>query len=272
MIHDVCKDIMFNLGINRFIETGTFVGETVACVSEWLQDTAFGLVYSKESDEFLASFFPKRKIYYPKFRDAKIDADTKIYSVDTDKKRQEALSRIFSSNPNVRFFRGSSENFIKQAIDSGLIGDKDRCFFYLDAHEKRKSPLRQEIREILRLKRVVIVVDDFLVPFRPMHLFDVYESGVCGWYYIRDLFGGRKTEVYYPRKSNIDFRGTGIIFVGYDKKDLRFMDNLACFRQKVFKGDPFTTLLATGIFWLLKALPLPSESYAFWNKLQRRQV
>ena len=245
MIHEICKDVIQRLRINRFIETGTFVGETIAKVCDWFQeaDPSFGTVTQKVENEYLGSLFPLRKVKYPVFSNSKNSAQTKIYSVDLDKKRQEILSEQFSSNPCVNFMCGSSEKFIKDAIDSGLIKDDDNNLFFLDAHLGESWPLRAEIQEILRLKRSVIVIDDFLVPYHPLYGFDIYKTQICGWYYIRDLFKGKKNHVYYPKNMssgldlfNLNNRGTVVIFSGYQKSEIAFMDDLPCFKPLFFKG------------------------------------
>lgn len=254
MIHNICKDIIFNLNINKFVETGTFIGETLARVSYWFQDLDphFGNTVDSVPNEYLYSFFPKRKICYPLFKNAKIDARTKVYSIDIDTEKQGILKRLFLSNPNINVICDSSEKFLKKAIDNGLISDMDSCFFFLDAHWDEYWPLRDEIREILRLKRSVIAIDDFVVPFRPLHLFGVYNNKACGWYYIRDLFRGYKTAIYYPKRSNLDYRGIVIIFVGYEEGRLKFMHNLPCFRPIFFKGDPFLTKASETAFKFFK--------------------
>lgn len=259
MIHKVCKDIVNNLKINKFIETGTFLGETVVRVSDWFcdLDEDFGTICDRAENSYLNSFFPKRKIGYPVFKDAKPHARTKIYSVDLDTEKQNILAELFLSNPNINMLDCSSEKFIKEAIDNRLITDTDSTFFYLDAWGEMCGveywPLRDEIRQILRLKKAVIAIDDFVVPFRLDHIFSVSKNRVCGWFYIRDLFEGRNIKVYFPKRSNIDYRGTVIIFLGYQEGELEFMKKLPCF-SPLFKGDIFLTVFGKFMFFFFEPL------------------
>lgn len=243
MIHKICKDLILNLRINKFIETGTFLGETIVRVSDWLQDLDpdFGIIADRMANEYLNSFFPERKIYYPIFKDAKTSARTKVYSVDYDREKQDILKNLFSSNPNINFICSSSPEFIRNAIDNRLITDNDNCFFYLDAHWGEYWPLRDEIKNALKLKRSIIVIDDFVVPFYRSFGFDVYNCDPCGWNYIRDIFNNHKIYVYYPKKTDIDKRGIVIIFVGYKKNELSFMKKLPLF-SPIIKADPFVTM------------------------------
>jgi hypothetical protein len=253
MIHDICKDILLNLPINRFVETGTFIGETVSIVSDWMQnlDTDFGRISGKVSNEHLGSFFKKRAVKYPVFSNSRSSARTRIYSVDRDTERQEMVKGVFSSNPNIKIVNDFSENFIKNEIDKGEFSDSDNIMFYLDAHWGNNWPLRNEIKQVLRLKRSIIVIDDFIVPGHPFFGFDIYKTKLCGWYYIRDLFKNVEKAVFYPKKPNCDGRGSVIVFVGYRKKEIDFMNKLPCFRPLLFKGAPIITFTATALVMLL---------------------
>lgn len=246
MIHQICKDIIINLRINKFIETGTYFGETLAEVSTWFKDldTDFGTIEHKLTNSQFSqlSNVAVRKIYYPVFKNSKKNANTKLYSVDLDNQKQETLKIVFQSNPNIKIICNSSERFIKEIIDTRIITEKDKCFFYLDAHWNEYWPLCDEIRQILRLKRSIIAIDDFVIPWHPEAGFDVYNNKVCDWYYIKNLFKNRKIYLYYPKKPDIDKRGIGIIFVGYNKTELMFMKKLPCFKP-LFKGDLYFTTI-----------------------------
>jgi hypothetical protein len=265
MIHPLCRDIITNLRINRFVETGTFSGETVSIVSEWLQkfDPDFGTIVGKTHNEYLMQFTNNGRVpSYPVFNGSKESSKVKLYSVDTDERRQSELALVFNSNLNIKLICATSEKFLKDSIDNGLFTDNQNCFFYLDAHWGAYWPLRDEIREILRLKRSVIVIDDFAVPFRLSAGFDVYKLKACSWFYIRDLFKNQPIHVYYPKKTNIDKRGSIFIFVGYEKKDLNFMKTLPCF-EPVIKGEPFVTsfgilqnLFIVGVIIIFKRIGL----------------
>jgi hypothetical protein len=248
MIHPLCRDIITNLKIDRFIETGTFSGETVSIVSEWLQelDPDFGTAGARKQNEYLTQFTNNGRVpSYPVFNGSKESSKVKLYSVDVDERKQSALTLVFNSNPNIKLICASSEKFLKDSVDKSLFNDNQNCFFYLDAHWGKYWPLRDEIREILRLKRSVIVIDDFSIPFRWNVGFDVYKFKACSWFYIRNLFKGYPVIVYYPRKANADGRGFIFMFIGYEKEELKFMDQLPCF-SPIIKGEPFVP--AWGIF------------------------
>jgi hypothetical protein len=214
-------------------------------------DTDFGTISEKVTNERLGSFFTRGTVYYPVFKNSRPNARTKIYSVDTDTEKQRIVKELFSSNPNVHIINVSSDSFLKAAIDKGEISDRHMVMFYLDAHWGNNWPLRDEIKQVLRLKRSIIMIDDFIVPGHPFWGFDVYKTKLCGWYYIKDLFKKVKTEVFYPKTPNRDGRGSVIIFVGYSKNEVSFMNKLPSFRPLLFKGAPLITLTATMLVILL---------------------
>ena len=115
MIHDICKDIIANLQVNRFVETGTFIGETVSIVCGWIQnlDPDFGTIVEKVTNERLGSFFTRGTVEYPVFKNSRPDARTKICSVDTDTEKQRIVKELFYSNPNVHVINDSSDSFLK---------------------------------------------------------------------------------------------------------------------------------------------------------------
>jgi hypothetical protein len=216
MIHPIHRHIMSRLQIEEFVETGSFRGDTVAQVRAW---------------------FP----------------DLHIRTVEIDTDRHEALLARFAGAEKLEIACDSSQRFLRRVLDDASASADRRRFFYLDAHWGEYWPLRDELGEILRLRRAVIVIDDFVVPTRPMHGFDVYKTKICGWYYIRDLFAGVDYRIYYPQRANPDGRGNVIIFVGYAACDLEFMTELACFEPTLFEGAPLLTFAVTLVMWLLVA-------------------
>ncbi|MFA5859198.1 MAG: hypothetical protein WC955_09040 [Elusimicrobiota bacterium] len=250
MIHEVCKDIVVKARINRFIETGTYLGSTVIEVSTWLQklDPEFGTIKSYQQ---------VNQIGYPVFENVSENSKTKLYSIDIDEQRQTGLQKLFVSNSNIKLINASSAKYIEEMISTGLITDNDNCFFFLDAHWGEYWPLRDEIRVILQLKRSIIVIDDFVVPFHPEAGFDIYGNNVCNWYYIKNLFNKTRINLYYPRKLSKGNRGAGIVFVGYQKKELEFMKGLPCY-EPFFKGDLY--------FTELKVRVIHTKLYSFIKK------
>jgi hypothetical protein len=241
-MHHVYRDVIAQLKINKFVETGTFVGETVAQVSGWLSelDPSFGQIIGKRPSTLLAHYDPDRTLEYPIFGQTQRGSTT-LYSIDNDADRHRQLAALFADNPNIKIVQSSSQLFLQEAIGSGELRPSDRCFFYLDAHWGEYWPLRDEITEILKLRRAVIAIDDFVVPRHPFYGFDVYRTNVCGWYYISDLLDSVDPIVYYPNEANPLGRGNVLIFVGYEPSELAFMRELPFFQPRFFRGAPFTT-------------------------------
>jgi len=268
MIHLLCRDVVRKLKINKFVETGTFVGETMVRVSDWFQETdpSFGTIVDRKPVAELAKFFPMREIKYPVFDKVDPASKTHIFSVDVDAEKQALLTKTFASNAHVTFVNQSSVDFLKQAITDKVLSDDDRCLFYLDAHWGAYWPLRDEIKEVLRLKKAVIVVDDFVVPFHPFYGFDAYKTQICGWYYIKDVFAGKDIKVYYPKTGNDDNRGTILLFWGYTDDELAFLKELPVFKPFPFKGAPFITSAAKAALWTLTVTGLYDPLLRFYLK------
>ena len=75
------------------------------------------------------------------------------------------------------------------------------------------------MKEILRLKRAIILIDDFYVPGKPFD-YDSYHGSRLDLNYIRDLISGRSHDIYYTAIGNRDNRGMAIIFIGYKENDI----------------------------------------------------
>jgi tetratricopeptide (TPR) repeat protein len=75
------------------------------------------------------------------------------------------------------------------------------------------------MKEILRLKRAIILIDDFYVPGKPFD-YDSYQGARLDLNYISDLIHGRSHEIYYTSIGNRDNRGMAIIFIGYKENDI----------------------------------------------------
>jgi|GEM_PF-2549671 len=227
MIDSLCKVILDRLNINKFIETGSFEGETVAEVARWFAELhpEFGKIEKLILTGAQGLNPWNTRIAYPIFEKAN-RAGYQIFSTEVDRERYERLKPLWATCENIILANKSSEAFLRQMIDEGELSDADRCFFYLDAHWNDYWPLRDEITQIRRLKRFVISIDDFMVPGRPEFGYDSYGSRVCNWGYIADLFAGLEAKAYYPLRSNRDNRGWIVIFGGYRAEELRFMRDL----------------------------------------------
>jgi hypothetical protein len=133
---ETTRQIIFNLKIERVIETGTYRGTT----TEW-------------------------------FSQFKIPVETVEISY-----RYFAFSKARLANAqNVNVFRGSSVPFLKTktALATGTLDDS--LLFYLDAHWNDYLPLREELELIFaNFRNAVVLVDDFKVPGDPGYEYDDY--------------------------------------------------------------------------------------------------
>lgn len=230
MIDELCKVVLDELKINKFLETGLFEAETIALVARWFAELHpdFGHIERLELTDAKGVNPWNTRIAYPAFSKAE-EGRHKIYSVELDRGYAERAQKLFANNPNIEIACESSEEFLARFVDSE-VADGDRCFFYLDAHWNEYWPLLDEIRSIGRLDRHVIAIDDFLVPGRPEFGFDLYENTPCSWATVKELFEGERVAVYYPHRSNRDNRGWIWIFKGYSSDELTFLSSVPVWR------------------------------------------
>jgi hypothetical protein len=128
--------IVRDLGIDRVVETGTYLGHTTY---------------------FLATEFPAIPI--------------ETWEVDRDFYRR--ARRNLAACPNVRVRHGDSAVLLEEAASRSAQGN---AFFYLDAHWHPGWPLRRELRAIVSGGSAVVLIDDFKVPGRPDYAFAVDEG------------------------------------------------------------------------------------------------
>lgn len=236
MIDVLCKLIISGLLINKFVETGIYEGETTAQVAIWFSEfyPQFGKIKKLVIDGAKNRNPWNTYIPYPVFEESK-PCSYKIYAVEKDLGYYRRAKKLFSSNRNIIINPGSSELFLEGLIEHDVAAVYDSIFFFLDAHPFSPNteywPLRDEIKQILRLPKFAIVVDDFAVPGRPECQYIKYsEDKACNWEYIRYLFQCRSVSVYYPMKSNRDFCGWALIISGYSQDETRFLDKLPLIR------------------------------------------
>ena len=235
MIDVSCEKIIRTLDVNRFVETGTDMGETVAEASRW---------FSALSPDFgrITGFFETGEqsyntwntpIQYPKFADCK-DSRFKVYSVDLDQNAYLKAKENFSSNPNVIPVHESSESFLRRLLAEDAKPPRNTYFFFLDAHWGKYWPIRDELRVISTLPKFIIAIDDFFVPGksdigkpRSEFGFDFYHKRILCWGYIHDSFNQRPVRVFYPKTPNRDLRGWCLITGGYSEEELSFLRDLS---------------------------------------------
>ena len=228
MIDHLCKAIISELQIRRFVETGLYMGETVAEVSAWFAELypGFGVLTHFENFQVKGGPNPwNAYIPYPVFR-ALPNTRFSLFSIENNAHYAERSRMLFASNPNIRIVEGSSEKELQRLLADGTITGKDTWFFYLDAHWGPYWPLRDELQAILTLDRCIVVVDDFEVPGQPKFGFDMYQGVPCNMAVIADLLEGHRVEVFYPFRSNRDNRGWVMLCKGFAPEELAFMAKL----------------------------------------------
>jgi len=242
VISDACKKLINELNIDRFIETGTDKGETVAIVSRWFSElyAGFGQVVDSFKDGSRSYSAKSAVISYPIFSNC-ASGQYEVHSVDVDEYSYSKAKNIFKSNSNVYLHHKSSEQFLKDYLKSEVEQKKaiKNYFFFLDAHWGEYWPLRDEIQVIRELDKFIIVVDDFMVPGKSdvsephgAFGFDIYKGRVLNWRYIHDLFDQTDVRIFYPSESNRDNRGWILITCGYMKDDLLFLSSLPLFEME----------------------------------------
>lgn len=77
---------------------------------------------------------------------------------------REAKHRL-KVRPNIHALRGSSEEVMERLYKENAYGDLP--LFFLDAHWYDYWPMAEELSVIKRLKKAIVMIDDFKVPGRP---------------------------------------------------------------------------------------------------------
>lgn len=228
MIDHLCKAVIAGLDIRRFVETGLYMGETVAEVGNWFAELhpGFGILTHYENYAVKGGPNPwNAYIPYPVFR-ALPNTRFSLYSIEINPHYVERSRILFASNPNITILEGSSEKVLAGLIAGDGFRRDDAWFFYLDAHWGEYWPLRDEIAAIQKLDRFMIVIDDFQIPDQPHFGYDIYKGVPCGMPVIADLLAGRPVRAYYPVRSNRDNRGWVLLCEGFSDQELAFMEKL----------------------------------------------
>ena len=270
MIEGMCREIIRGLGLHLFVETGTDMGETVAEVAGWFSDMdpAFGKISDYITTGARYYSFDSRPIRYPVFQDVS-ESRFNVFSVDIDCHSFENAKRLFDTNMNIKLFHDNSAEFLQRLIDDKVFKSAETIFF-LDAHWGKYWPLRDELRQILRLEKFVVVIDDFFVPRRSNRRqthgdfgFDFYYGRILCWGYIHDLFHNIDVKVYYPIRANQYHRGFVLRFKGYSSEELDFLKGMPI--ERLDPDDPLhknpvslSPLAYVDFHYLMRTLvPLP---------------
>lgn len=212
MIINTAKDIIIKFQINKFIETGMHQGDTLDCVYNWFLDIYRGS-YPDDNSKY------------------------KIYDVDLNPdwvKKAEIKYHSGNENKNVVLSCNSSEKFLRQLIDKNEFTNEDRCIFFLDAHWNSYWPLKDEIREILKLRnKPVIIIDDFKTPNKNFG-YDTYDHAL-DTDYIKSLINDRTDVMYYSSiPATPGNQGVGFVFIDRYQEELQqLLKDMQLFFEKL---------------------------------------
>lgn len=218
------------------------MAETVAEVAGWFSDSdpAFGKIVDYVTIGTHSYNIGSPLIKYPVFEDVS-DSWFKIFSVDIDPYSFKNARELFKKNMNIQVFCEDSPEFLKKFIDKNVFKSAE-TFFFLDAHWGKYWPLRDELRQLLRLEKFIVALDDFFIPKRSNRVrphgdfgFDIYSGKILDWGYICDLFNNLDIRVYYLTRPNRDGRGVVLLFKGYHSEELNFMKDMPF--EYIDKGD-----------------------------------
>ena len=168
-----------------FVETGTNVGSTLACVA--------------------------RK--YPHIHCLSCEPNSRAF--------QQALKNT-KNLPNASIFNQTSQKFFRCIeIECSYLFNQN-ILFWLDAHGHGfKWPLKEELSFITeKFKRAYILIDDFKVPGFSLFGYDQYKGLICSFEYVKDVINQKiRYKLYYPnytRRSSKHhpLRGWGLIEYG----------------------------------------------------------
>jgi hypothetical protein len=111
----------------------------------------------------------------------------------------------------------------------------------MDADDADFSPVNDELKEILRLNKSVVLINNFYTPGKPFN-HAINEGVRMDLNYIRGLIGERTNNIYYASIANYDNRGMAVIFTGYGDEELdNQLKGLPLIRESL--GDGTLTLL-----------------------------
>ena len=157
----------------------------------------------------------------------------KLFSCEPNEEFFNEAKEALTGFDNCKIYNERSQDFLPKVLD--MLDLKDNLgLFFLDAHGKGfEWPLRQEIQEITnKVKKAIILIDDFKVPNNPQFNYDVYDGQECSMSFIKNsLNSQRKYEVIYPNykifTSNYhQYRGYVIILMGFRSEDIKIPTQL----------------------------------------------
>ena len=216
-IHEVGYDLFKRFNIDTSIETGIYNSGTLNVIVGWftLLEPGWNLHDSIHYDVSKCSH--------------------QIYEVDINQRSVDVAKHKHGAGPNVHIECMDSAKYIKSHVDTGEWAGR-KCFFYLDAHSANSYwPLRDEITNILKLDKPIIMIDDYK-PCAGLCArgYDGYKEGECGTQYLKDLIKGRCCGVFHTIVPNINDRGIGIMFIDRSEDELKtLLDGLPLLLEKI---------------------------------------
>lgn len=190
---EIISNVIAELRIDTFIETGTNVGTTLSYV-------------------------------------ARNYVNLSCFSCEPDKVAYDyAQSNLVGLHNAV--IENSESNFFLENICSQVVSDKSNLLFWLDAHGYGfQWPLKFEIEYITSFfTKAVVLIDDFKVPDMECFGYDEYQDQICSWEYIKDSLNLNNTyQIYYPNytectSNHHPLRGWVLIAWG---NDVSFLEEL----------------------------------------------
>jgi len=193
----------------------TFLKYLVFSLSKWFTVTSCVETGSFKGDTtlFLAKIFP----------------DVFKYSIELNSEYyKESLWRVRNFKKSL-IIKGSSPNGIKKLIEDSKLGNLP--LFFLDAHWHTYWPLLDELKQISKLNKAIIIIHDFQVDGRPEYGYDSYKfknknisnnfDFISTFTLAEDckfLLPKYKAEEVFPEDPKI-LRGYIIIFQNFKKDD-----------------------------------------------------
>ncbi len=207
LLQQLIEEIIVFFKVSTFFETGTYRGESLNYVCE--------------------------RFY----------KDIRIISCETNKEHFDySVERLKKYAPTI--FNVSSPQAIRLSSHFSLLGSL--TLFFLDAHWGEYWPLLDELKEIVKLGKAIIVIDDFKVPNHTELGYDSYGGNENSLEYIeKTLFSSKDSSLFtviFPHyKDNAewlepkrDMRGYCVIFMNLSDefKEFSKLDLIRNFEEK----------------------------------------
>lgn len=193
ILQSLIEEVIVFFNVSTFFETGTYRGESLNYICE--------------------------RFY----------KDIRIISCETNKEHYEySTERLKGHAPTI--FNLSSPEAIRLSSRFSLLGSLP--LFYLDAHWNEYWPLLDELKEIIKLKQAIIIIDDFKVPSHPELGYDSYRGNENSLEYVDKvlhftddsfniLLPNYHVDAEWPEPKR-DMRGYAIVFMNLEDKFKEF--------------------------------------------------